>query len=83
MSIMVGEAAERVRPNRVGFLPEVDYWHVWTPMGMHGVLSCICDATPHLENGSAQVPMKVVTSCDKLRGGARIPLIRRSPNGTS
>ena len=55
---------------RNGFLPEVDYWHVWTPMGMHGVLSCICDATPHLENGSARVPMKVVTSCDKLRVGA-------------
>ena len=68
---MQGEAAKRVHSEGNGFLSEVDYWHVWTPMGMHGVLSCIiCDATPHLENGSARVPMKVVTSCDKLRVGA-------------
>ena len=70
MCNMLGEAAKRGRSGRDGGLPEGDYWHVWTPMGMHGVLSCICDATPHLENGSARVPMKVVTSCDKLRVGA-------------
>ncbi len=28
------------------------------------------DATTHLGNGLARVPMKVVTSCDKLRGDA-------------
>ena len=42
-----------------------------------------CDATTQLGDRSARVPMKVVTSCDKLRGGACIPWIRRLPNGTS
>ena len=36
-----------------------------------------CDATTQLGDRSARVPMKVVTSCDKLRGDARMSWIRR------
>ena len=42
-----------------------------------------CDATTQLGDRSARVPMKVVTSCDKLRGDARMSWIRRWLNGTS
>ena len=42
-----------------------------------------CDATTQLGDRSARVPMKVVTSCDKLRVGACMPKIRRWLNRTS
>ena len=40
-------------------------------------------ATTQLGDRSARVPMKVVTSCDKLRVGACMPKIRRWLNRTS
>ena len=59
----------------------------WHELDTEGLLAWCgihtCDATTQLGDRSARVPMKVVTSCDKLRGGACIPWIRRLPNGTS
>ena len=52
-----------------------------------GYTRCACrpqyDATTHLRDGSARTPMKVVTSDDTPRGGARMPYIRGLLNGTS
>jgi len=39
MSSMLREAAEGARPKGSRVLEEVDYWQVWTPMGMHGIYS--------------------------------------------
>ena len=49
----------------------------------YGVETYTCDATTQLGDRSARVPMKVVTSCDKLRVGACMPKIRRWLNRTS
>ena len=46
----------------------------WHELDTEGLLAWCgihtCDATTQLGDRSARVPMKVVTSCDKLRGGA-------------
>ena len=62
--------AEEDQPGGVGLLWKPN----WHELDTEGLLAWCgihtCDATTQLGDRSARVPMKVVTSCDKLRGGA-------------
>ena len=75
--------AEEDQPGGVGLLWKPN----WHELDTEGLLAWCgihtCDATTQLGDRSARVPMKVVTSCDKLRVGACMPKIRRWLNRTS
>ncbi len=81
--LLLGEGLRRTIPRGGGLLRKPN----WHELDTEGLLAWCgihtCDATTQLGDRSARMPMKVVTSCDKLRGGACIPWIRRLPNGTS
>ena len=73
----VGGRAEENRPSGRWFSVEAEL----ACLDTEGLLAWCgihtCDATTQLGDRSARVPMKVVTSCDKLRGDARMSWIRR------
>ena len=76
-AIAVGGRAEENHPSGRWFSVEAEL----ACLDTEGLLAWCgihtCDATTQLGDRSARVPMKVVTSCDKLRGDARMSWIRR------